>query len=157
MNILPVSDLARVLPHRPPFVWIDEVLEVTADGGICRVEVHEGAQFLDRNGTIRPSSFIEFMAQGFALTRVAHALDGRGVGALPKKLDRAFLVAITDSRCIETRASSFRVHLTGTRAIGPITLFSGKVYAFPDGEVVAEARLKVFGATSETAEPLKSS
>lgn len=54
--------IARLLPHGPPMILVDEVV---ADGGgvtVCRVVVREGAAFVE-DGRVPAVVAIEYMAQ----------------------------------------------------------------------------------------------
>jgi predicted hotdog family 3-hydroxylacyl-ACP dehydratase len=140
----PVADFTATIPHRPPFVWIDEVVSVSEGGGIAAVTLRADALFMSRDG-IRRSSLLEFMAQGFAYVRAAQA----AAGFLPDRPapKKAFLVSIQDAH-YETNlpgpmaGERLTIEILGAREVGPITIFTAKVSA-PAGLLV-QARLKVF-------------
>jgi hypothetical protein len=142
----PVTDFLHRIPHRPPFVWIDEVLAVSAAGGSAGLTLKPGALYFGPQG-LRRSSFLEFMAQAFGYIRVAQAeagfLDGRPT---PTK---AFLVSIQDGVYADESVlgpppgTRLTVEVGAIREIGPITLFSAAVHDLA-GVPLAGARLKVF-------------
>lgn len=141
-----MTDFLETLPHRPPFIWIDEVLEVTLDGGSCAITLASDASYMGPNG-LRRSSFLEFMAQGFGYIRAAQAESG----LLPGKSapTKAFLVSIQDGVFSETASlapsagTRLTIEISGFREVGPITLF-GAIVKAPSGDVLVQARLKVF-------------
>ncbi len=142
----PVADFLETIPHRPPFVWIDEVVSVTAESGVCAVVLKPDALFMSPDG-LRRSSYLEFMAQGFGYIRAAQTSIGLTPGkAVPKK---AFLVSIQDGVYADTEnlrpaaGSRLTVEITGIREVGPITLFSATVRG-AEGATLVQARLKVF-------------
>lgn len=55
----PVSEL---LPHRPPMLLIDELLEADEEHAIASVRIHEGSSFLV-DGGVPAVVMIEYMAQ----------------------------------------------------------------------------------------------
>ena len=135
-----------MLPHRPPFVWIDEVTDATLEGGACAVTLREDAPYFGPDG-LRRSSFLEFMAQAFGYLRAAQS----AAGLLPGRPapTKAFLVSIQDAVFTESAnllpppGTRLAIELTGAREVGPITLFSAAVKS-PGGDVIVRARLKVF-------------
>jgi predicted hotdog family 3-hydroxylacyl-ACP dehydratase len=142
----PVADFLETIPHRPPFVWIDEVLAVTVEGGTCAVVLKPDSLFMGPEG-LRRSSYLEFMAQAFGYLRAAQAAAGLTPGkAIPKK---AFLVSIQDAVYDEgenlhpTPGSRLTIEVSGIREVGPITLFAATVRDAA-GSVLVQARLKVF-------------
>lgn len=54
------------LPHRPPMLLIDEIIEVNANGGMCRTTIKPDCVFAI-DGLVHPSSMIEFVAQACAI------------------------------------------------------------------------------------------
>jgi predicted hotdog family 3-hydroxylacyl-ACP dehydratase len=57
---------ASYLPHKPPMLLIDEVLEVTDDRGICRTTIRPDCVFAI-DGVVHPAAMIEFIAQSCAI------------------------------------------------------------------------------------------
>lgn len=57
---------AGYLPHRPPMLLIDEVVEVTDRIGVCRTTIHPDCVFAI-DGRVHPSAMIEFVAQTCAI------------------------------------------------------------------------------------------
>lgn len=85
---------ARILlPHQPPMVCIDRLLEAGEDRGLCEVRLVEGHTLLDAKGRLEPCGFVELAAQSVA------ALKGweRVRRGLPLPL--GFLVGVQDFVC----------------------------------------------------------
>ncbi len=62
-----LGPITSYLPHRPPMLLIDELVEVTADKTIvCRATIKPDCVFA-RDGIVHPSAMIEFVAQACAL------------------------------------------------------------------------------------------
>ncbi|MEO7732937.1 MAG: hypothetical protein ABIY55_18375 [Kofleriaceae bacterium] len=59
----PVADY---LPHRPPMLLIDEIVEVGALRAVCRTTIHPDCVFAI-DGVVHPSAMIEFIAQACAI------------------------------------------------------------------------------------------
>jgi len=59
----PVTDY---LPHRPPMLLIDHIVEVTEPGAVCRTTVRPDCVFAI-DGLVHPSAMIEFAAQACAI------------------------------------------------------------------------------------------
>jgi predicted hotdog family 3-hydroxylacyl-ACP dehydratase len=69
----PVADY---LPHRPPMLLIDEIVEVGELRAVCRTTIHPDCVFAI-DGGVHPSAMIEFVAQACAIfVGVRGARDG---------------------------------------------------------------------------------
>jgi predicted hotdog family 3-hydroxylacyl-ACP dehydratase len=72
----PFGPVADYLPHRPPMLLIDEIVEATRDRITCRTTIHPDCVFA-RDGAVHPSAMIEFVAQACAiLAGITAARDG---------------------------------------------------------------------------------
>lgn len=58
--------VAGYLPHRPPMLLIDEIVEVTEIRAVCRTTIHPDCVFAI-DGHVHPSALIEFVAQVCAI------------------------------------------------------------------------------------------
>jgi predicted hotdog family 3-hydroxylacyl-ACP dehydratase len=59
----PITDY---LPHRPPMLFIDHIVQVTGHDAICRATIKPDCVFL-QDGVVHPSAMIEFVAQACAI------------------------------------------------------------------------------------------
>jgi predicted hotdog family 3-hydroxylacyl-ACP dehydratase len=129
---IPVQDIWDLVPHRPPMVWVDEVLEYSATGGKTRIVLKAGEHYMDERGRMRPSSCLEFCAQSYAFISICYrAFSGNPVNEAPK---RAFLAAFNDAKMAAPEiferlktGDELQAEITGARAMGPIVLFQGRV------------------------------
>lgn len=145
MNKADIADILPLVPHRPPLVWVDEIIHFDATSGEAAVDIKPGAYFLGPDG-LRASSCLEFIAQAYGYCSVAY---GRLQNPDAPPLKRAFLASFKDAVFTESARMAAvkigdRVHarFSGVRHIGPITMFNGEVLHY--GGVLCSAQLKVF-------------
>jgi len=62
----PFGPVTDYLPHRPPMLLIDHIVEVTDPGAVCRATVRPDCVFAI-DGLVHPSAMIEFAAQACAI------------------------------------------------------------------------------------------
>lgn len=138
---LSTSELLDYLPHKPPMVWIDEVVTVSGNEMVCKTGLKKEARYFS-NEQFRPSSFIELMAQGYAFCSIAKELSAN----TGKKVNKAFLVGVTNAKFDADKVPStgeLIVKLETEREMLPVILFKGSVLD-SQNNLLAEARLKVF-------------
>jgi len=68
--------ITNYLPHRPPMVLIDEIIDVTMTQGRCRTTIKPDCVFAI-DGKVHPTAMLEFVAQACAI----------GVGVMSEKLN----------------------------------------------------------------------
>lgn len=141
---IPTSELEAWLPHRPPMVWIDEVGETSDSGGNCYVTLKANGLYLT-DGSLRATSLIEFLAQGFGFVAAAHKIR---LGAdSPTALSKAFLVAVTQCELADTfdvsAGARLEIKISDVKSVGPIQIFKGQV-STAAGRTLCTASLKVF-------------
>ena len=134
---LPVS-LVELVPHRPPMLWLDQLVEFSEDWGRVVGHVPPGHLFADGTGALHPSASIELLAQAAA----AHEGYRRRIGGQP--VGGGFLVGIRNFAL--RRAPRFDEELTVTAerrwTAGPMQVTSGSVR---DAEgVLAEGEMTFF-------------
>ncbi len=88
-------EIQHYIPHRPPMVWIDEVIDYSADGGECLVHLKTRSLYLSPRG-LRAPSCLEFIAQAYGFCWIAYVTRVQNPGAAP--MSRAFLAAFKDAR-----------------------------------------------------------
>jgi predicted hotdog family 3-hydroxylacyl-ACP dehydratase len=145
-RIIPVKDIEKYLPHRPPMVWIDEVRSFSEKAGECRVRLKAGGLYMDDEG-LRPTSCLEFIAQAYGFISVCHHIYILDPNSKP--LSKAFLASIKGAElpAVETLArirpgDELSITISGVRQMGPIVMFNGRVQT---GDLlVCEAQMKVF-------------
>ena len=140
-----IRDVLPFVPHRPPMVWVDEIVTFDETSGECRVVMLDGAHFLGAEG-LRSTSCLEFIAQAYGYCSVAFSRQ-KDPNAPPLK--KAFLASFKDvvfadsARIAQVKVGDLvQAKFSGVRHIGPIALFNG--VAVHAGEVICQAQLKVF-------------
>lgn len=141
---MPVTRLASLVPHRPPMVWVDEVVRVEEAGGECRVRTDRHAHYHGQGG-IRSTVIVEWIAQSYAYVRAAQAVCRLpGAPAAPPAV--FYLAAIRDAMLAAfpgDSPSEFRVHVRRVRSLGPLSLIEGRV-TDDRGTLFGTAFLKVY-------------
>lgn len=142
---IPVSELSEWVPHRPPMVWVDAVVRSEGSEGECRVALSADAAYACQ-GRIRPSSYIEWIAQAFGFVQAA-ALIGKDDASRP---ERVFLAAVKNFELVRSLGplepligKELSIQVKKTHQIGPVALVLGSVLDW-NGELLARAELKLF-------------
>ena len=68
---------ASYLPHRPPMLLIDDIVEVTEQRAVCRATIHPDCVFAI-DGAVHPAAMIEFVAQACAIYASASSAEDGG-------------------------------------------------------------------------------
>jgi 3-hydroxyacyl-[acyl-carrier-protein] dehydratase len=141
------SEIETMIPHRPPFLWIDRVVEL--DPGVRCVTV----KFVDPKNPIFAGHFparpilpgvllIEAVAQtaGVMLGSAAPHGPGNSGGQL------ALLAAVNRFKFLKpvTPGQELRIETRKLTDAGPMAYISGTVWV--DGEIVASGELSVVSA-----------
>lgn len=144
---IPVSRLFPFLPHRPPMVWIDEVLWVSKGelSGECCVYLESSGHYFGPNQTLRQSSFLEWMAQSYGYVCAARMIiDNIGVTRT-----NTFMAAVKNLEFLEDSSkikalSKLKIYVELIRELGPMSLVSAKVTSDCGKITYAKAQLKLF-------------
>jgi 3-hydroxyacyl-[acyl-carrier-protein] dehydratase len=83
------QDFRQLIPHRPPMVLVDDVLEWGAEHIVARRTVREGDPFVV-NGEFSDGALIECVAQTIAAGDAQHARDKGG------RVVKGFLTGLTN-------------------------------------------------------------
>lgn len=143
-----IQDILPYVPHRPPMVWVDEILAYGETEGECRIHIRENGLFLGPEG-LRKTSCLEFIAQSYGYCSVAydHKVDPNA-----KPLQKAFLASFKDAVFADQGRfgqiqidDDITVRFSGVRKLGPIVIFSGSAYH--NGDELCRANLKVYCET----------
>ena len=131
-NPIAVKDLMRYLPHRPPMVWVDQVIDFSLNHGEVVVEVKGDALYMSPEG-LRASSLLEFIAQAYGfvwICYVKHVLDPSSKG-MQQAMVAGFKQARFAPPTVLRRVADgdiLVVKLTDMRRKGPITFLHGQVW-----------------------------
>ncbi len=60
------GSVADYIPHRPPMLLIDEIVDITDARAVCRTTLHADCVFA-RDGLVHPAAMIELVAQTCAV------------------------------------------------------------------------------------------
>ena len=139
----PVSSLLEWLPHRPPFVWVDDVISFSEAGGECATTLKKDAAYMSPEG-FRPSALIEMCAQSYGYIMAAHQTSKGHSTHGPLK--KAYLTSLKDAvlpDCSSLKpGETLRIHVDSIRAVGTITLLRGQI--FRGSALFSEVQLRVF-------------
>jgi predicted hotdog family 3-hydroxylacyl-ACP dehydratase len=146
---VPSSSLLQWIPHRPPMVWVDEVVSYGPEGGECYVHLKTDALYFS-SGHLRSSSLLEFIAQAQAMIGVCWAQINPAPTSASNGLAEAFLVSITKTEFENTavleslgEGDTVIVRLGAYRKMGPLILFSGSVWT-TDNQCLVRSQMKAF-------------
>ena len=142
------SELERLIPHRPPMVFIDRLVGCDGQSAVA-CHVFRPGDYGTSVGRVLEVSLIESMAQ------TAAAMRGRLSLAAGEPVGQALLVGLEDIRfplpalCGQELEIAIRL----TRQIGPFVWVAGRVSC--GGQTVMEGELKFFTALPQpsTGEP----
>lgn len=138
-----VEALRAALPHRPPMIWIDDVLTGSKEGGICRVIPKIDSLYRDERGLFLKYAGIEWIAQSFGYSRAVWELQQNPDASEPAK---AFLVGIRTMLMnkIPADCGNLLVETKLFRELPPLVLVDGIVRSESTGEEFIKVQLKLF-------------
>lgn len=130
--------IAELLPHRPPMLWIDQVVAQEGDEVRCTLTVRPEHVFVTE-GRVEPLVAIEWMAQTV----------GALVGLYDRKRDQdprpGYLIAIPEAQFfVPAFAVGDRLALWARRVWGDESLASFESRVERDGVLAAKAQLSVY-------------
>lgn len=138
---LPV-DVARVIPHKPPMLLIDRLLEIGDRVSVSEMTVRREMIFVDDDGRLDDSSYPEIISQAVA------AQEGfRRIGS-SRPLTEGFLLGVKKLEILGVSyvGDTLRVSLYKASRFGDFGILDGKVY---NGEtLVARGEIKVWQSNS---------
>lgn len=138
-----VEKLSDRVPHRPPMVWVNEVLWASDEEGECRVRLESDAHYFSETG-LRASALVEWVAQAYGYVQASRALAG-GDSRRPSK---AYLVGMRDIEIAPAArhvkpGEEISVIVRRVRELGPVSLIDGEVRR-ATGERLVKASLKLY-------------
>jgi predicted hotdog family 3-hydroxylacyl-ACP dehydratase len=133
-----VCALTDLLPHRPPMLWLDELISHDEQHSRCRVTVRADHPFF-RDGELDVSVSIEWMAQ------TVGALVGLRDVALGQPPRIGYLIAVPEATFeIHAFALGDTLEIEATRIWGDDLLASFTCQVYRQGKSVARAQLSVY-------------
>ena len=144
-----VSDLIPFLPHRPPMVWIDQIIEVGQDykglTGTCLVNLDSQSLYVNNSKELRASSAIEFTAQGFGYLKAAYQV----IHKINNPPTKTYLTGVRSCRAnfqgmdIDD-IKQLEVKISVLREMLPITYVKGELTLPGSDKVLAVAEIQVY-------------
>ncbi len=135
---------AELVPHRPPALCVDELLEYSPESGRARGRVREENPLLRPDGTLDPLASVEIMAQALAAHEgFTRALEGRRPGG-------GFLVGVRDFEFTGVLRAGESFEVTARRGSQFESLRLGEGAVVAGGGPIAAGTLKFFLSESLT-------
>jgi radical SAM protein with 4Fe4S-binding SPASM domain len=134
---LPV-DVAHVMPHKPPMLLIDRLLEVKERASVSEMTVRADMLFVDENGMLDEASYPEIISQAIA------AQEGfRRSGGRIQPLE-GFLLGVKKLEILGNSqvGDTLRISLHKTAKFGDFGIINGEVYK--GEELIARGEIKVW-------------
>jgi predicted hotdog family 3-hydroxylacyl-ACP dehydratase len=140
--------LAELLPHAPPMILLDEIVDCTADGCVAAVAISPQSRFYIEDRGVPSYAGLEYMAQTCGL-HVGRLARSQG---LPVRI--GYLLGTRDFH-VEIGwfppGMRLTVHVTEVLREEPMGVFDCRIVC--EGRTIASARLNVYqppvGATAE--------
>ena len=141
---LPV-DVARVIPHKPPMLLIDRLLEVKERASVSEMTVRRDMLFVDENGKLDDASYPEIISQAVAAQEGFRRFGGRN------PLIEGFLLGIKKLEILGNSyvGDTLRISLYKTAKFGDFGILSGEVYK--GEELIARGEIKVWQSDATAA------
>ena len=138
--------IEHILLHRPPMIFLDQVLDVSHETLVATIRIREGIPFYSADSGVPAWVGLEYMAQSIA------ALAGIRARNADKPLPLGFIIGC---RHFTTAISSFA---PGSELRISVEELAAEEYGFGSFDckienpaLIAEARVSVFGADRQTA------
>ncbi|MDA8430426.1 MAG: radical SAM protein [Geobacteraceae bacterium] len=134
---LPV-DVAHVIPHKPPMLLIDRLLEVKERASVSEMTVRADMIFVDENGHLDDASYPEIISQAVAAQEGFRRFGGRN------PLVEGFLLGIKNLEIFGDSyvGDTLRISLYKKAKFGDFGILSGEVYK--GEELIARGEIKVW-------------
>jgi radical SAM protein with 4Fe4S-binding SPASM domain len=134
---LPI-DAARVVPHKPPMLMIDNLLEVMERASLSEMTVRSDMPFVSASGELEEAAYPEIISQAIA------AQEGfRKIGSKNPELE-GFLLGIKKMEIFDRAkvGDTLRISVFKATKYGDFGIISGEV--FRGDEVLAKGEIKVW-------------
>jgi radical SAM protein with 4Fe4S-binding SPASM domain len=134
---LPVN-VARFIPHKPPMLLIDRILEVKERASVSEMIVRADMIFVDENGHLDDASYPEIISQAVAAQEGFRRFGGRN------PLIEGFLLGIKNLVILGNSfvGDTLRISLYKKEKFGDFGILSGEVYK--GDELIARGEIKVW-------------
>lgn len=134
---LPV-DVARVIPHKPPMLLIDRLLEVTERASVSEMTLRNDMIFVDENGHLDEASYPEIISQAVAAQEGFRRFGSRN------PMIEGMLLGIKDLEISGAAnvGDTLRIVLNKKTKFGDFGIIAGEVYNV--GKLIARGEIKVW-------------
>jgi radical SAM protein with 4Fe4S-binding SPASM domain len=134
---LPV-DAAQVVPHKPPMLLIDRLLEVKERASVSEMTVRENMVFVDENGRLDEASYPEIISQAIAAQEGFRKLGTR------HPLQEGLLLGVKKLEILGQARIGDTLHISVYKAAkyGDFGIITGEVYK--GEELIARGEVKVW-------------
>jgi 3-hydroxyacyl-[acyl-carrier-protein] dehydratase len=128
----------RLVPHRPPFLFVNSLLEFSGDTGIVESVIAPDNLFLDEEGCLGEIAMIEIMAQAAA------AVKGYSNLKNGEEIKKGFLVDsrefLFNKKCYKGEIIHTKIEIT--KSFSGFSILTGRLER--DGEELAAGTLKLW-------------
>jgi radical SAM protein with 4Fe4S-binding SPASM domain len=134
---LPI-DVSRVIPHKPPMLLIDRLLEVNERASVSEMTVRGDMLFVDENGKLDDASYPEIISQAAAAQEGFRRYGGR------TQLKEGFLLGVKKLEILGNSGigDTLRISLFKTAKFGDFGIINGEVHK--GEELIARGEIKVW-------------
>lgn len=132
------------LPHAFPMVFIDRLLEVDGERGMCELQLTSAHVFVDAQGRMDRTCFVELAAQSFA------AVKGWKLACQGSPFSSGFLVGVQAFECLDDARIGDLLQIE-TLEIGGFDGYTVvRVTINRGGDTIARGKIKLYVPASET-------
>lgn len=134
---LPVQ-AEKLLPHRPPMILVDQIIEYRQGSGVVSAVVRSGDLFVGEDGQLEAVALIELVAQSYA------AIKGYDDLINQRPVQKGFLVGSRTfkvNRCPHV-GEELMIEIDTTAELDSFSVIDGAIRV--DDEVIAEGSVKLW-------------
>ena len=146
-----VEEMKKNLPHRPPFLWVDDLVnvEILPNNNIkghCRLTLDKKAHYCDENSCFRPSSAFEIMGQAYGLSFICADFLSSSSSRLPIKKE-TYLTQLRKAEILfdkpfyVTDGETLDIFITSEKQQNHWSIFNGEVIRQSDNSLFAKAKI----------------
>jgi predicted hotdog family 3-hydroxylacyl-ACP dehydratase len=128
----------QLVPHRPPFLFVDNLLEFSGQTGVVESVIAPDNLFIAEDGHFKEIAMIEILAQSVAAVKgYSDLIEG-------KEIKKGFLVDIREFNFIKTcyKGDTIRSKIVITRSFSGFSVLDGSLEC--SGEELAYGTMKLW-------------
>ena len=138
MNVKTPMPADQLVPHRPPFLFVDNLLEFSGQTGVVESVIARDNLFIAEDGHFTEIAMIEILAQSAAAVKgYSDLIEG-------KEIKKGFLVDIREFNFIKTCCAGDTIHsrIEITRSFSGFSVLNGSLEC--SGEELAYGTMKLW-------------